>query len=107
MLKTNCESIKKKFKKAMDIGSPSKVFFQYGKWIDQGLVNGLNQGLPNINSAIDKMSNTVSTNFDAVVSGSSSPNKNTTINLNGDYMFQDKASMDYFLNRMQLAIQRA
>lgn len=30
----------------------------------------------------------------------------TTINLNGSYMFQDKDSMDYFLNRMALAVQR-
>jgi hypothetical protein len=63
--------------------------------------------MPNINSAIDRMNQTVATNFDAVVEGGSGSNTNTTINLNGDYMFQDKASMDYFLNRMQLAIQRA
>lgn len=102
-----CKNIKDKFESAMKIGSPSKVFFQYGKWIDQGLVNGLNQGMPNINSAIDRMNQTVATNFNATVEGGTGSNTNTTINLNGDYMFQDKASMDYFLNRMQLAIQRA
>ena len=91
----------------MKIGSPSKVFFQYGKWIDEGLVNGLQVGMPNINSMIDRMNKTVSTNFNAVVEGQSGSVGATTINLNGDYMFQDKASMDYFLNRMQLALQRA
>lgn len=102
----SCSSIKGKFESAMKIGSPSKLFFQYGKWIDEGLVNGLNSGLPDINGAIDKMNQNVSTNFNAIV-GDGAMGANQTINLNGDYMFQDKASMDYFLNRMQLAIQRA
>lgn len=103
-----CQTIKDKFADAMKIGSPSKVFYKYGTWIDEGLVNGLTRGLPTINSAIDRMNSTVESNFnaniDTPVAGASG---STTINLNGDYMFQDKASMDYFLNRMQLAIQRA
>lgn len=102
-----CSSIKKKFEKAMKIGSPSKVFYQYGRWINEGLVRGLNKGLPDINSAIEKMSATISTNFASSVENSEGSGGNTTINLNGDYMFNDKASMDYFLNRMQLALQRA
>lgn len=102
-----CQTIKDKFTDAMKMGSPSKVFFKYGTWIDEGLVNGLTKGLPSINDAIDNMNSTVESNFNASVNTpTTGASHSTTINLNGDYMFQDKASMDYFLNRMQLAIQR-
>ena len=36
----------------------------------------------------------------------STNNSNTIVNLNGSYMFQDKESMDYFLNRMGLVLSR-
>lgn len=102
-----CNSVKESFKSALRIGSPSKVFKEYGKFVDQGFVLGLRGGYSDIVKEINSLTTGVTTTFEneAQLNGGRSPN--TTINLNGDYMFQDKASMDYFLNRMQLAIQRA
>ena len=31
---------------------------------------------------------------------------NTTINLNGNYSFRDKDDIDYFMNRIELAVRR-
>lgn len=103
-----CKTIKDSFAKAMKIGSPSKVFYQYGSWIDQGLVNGLSSGFPDITRAINGMSDVVSTNFNVSLEGEANDRNtgNTTVNLNGDYMFNDKESMDYFLNRLGLALNR-
>lgn len=39
--------------------------------------------------------------------GSNNAVSNTTINLNGDYSFRDKTEIDYFMNKMELAVRRA
>lgn len=43
------------FKKALGIASPSKVFAGFGKNITQGLVNGINAGLGDVQSAVGNM----------------------------------------------------
>lgn len=102
-------AIRERFESLMQIGSPSKVFRQYGRWIDEGLVLGLSQGSTAIDKEISKIASGVNVGFSSSLN---SPEGNvnrgsTTINLNGDYMFQDKQSMDYFMNRLQLTLMRA
>lgn len=101
-----------KFKSALDIGSPSKVFAEIGKFIDQGLVIGLESGEPNIGREVDDLAKGVMNGFTGGLRATNGlglgtrNDKTTTVNLNGDYMFNDRESMDYFLNRLGLVLQR-
>ena len=107
-----CKNIKNAFKNAMKIGSPSKVFKEYGKFIDQGLVIGLETGEADITRTINSLANGMMNGFTTNlrntngVAANNASEGNTQINLNGDYMFQDKESMDYFLNRLGLVLAR-
>ena len=107
-----CKNIKNAFKDAMKIGSPSKVFKEYGKFIDQGLVIGLETGEADITRTINSLANGMMNGFTTNlrntngVAANNASEGNTQINLNGDYMFQDKESMDYFLNRLGLVLAR-
>ncbi|WP_334328446.1 tape measure protein [Companilactobacillus sp. HBUAS59699] len=42
-------------KSAMGIGSPSKIFKQYGRWLDQGLAIGINRDAGNATAASNNM----------------------------------------------------
>lgn len=106
-IREKAQAIKEKFADLMQIGSPSKVFRQYGRWIDEGLVLGLGDGSSAIDKEINSLANGVNVGFTSSLETDHGTIGATTVNLNGDYMFQDKASMDYFLNRMQLALNRA
>ena len=101
-----------KFKSILGIHSPSREFMKIGMYVDEGLVKGLEDGEVDINSQITGMAEGLKTGFN---SSFENPNSggvaevvgaNTTINLNGSYMFQDKDSMDYFMNKLALAVQR-
>ena len=101
-----------KFKSILGIHSPSREFMKIGMYVDEGLVKGLEDGEVDINSQVTGMAEGLKTGFN---SSFENPNSggvaevvgaNTTINLNGSYMFQDKDSMDYFMNKLALAVQR-
>lgn len=47
------------FKKDNEIASPSKKFKYYGRMIDEGLVSGLEKGLPEVRKAVYNLSDTV------------------------------------------------
>ena len=81
-------------------------------YVDEGLVKGLEDGEVDVNTQITGMAEGLKSGFN---SSFENPNSggvaevvgaNTTINLNGSYMFQDKDSMDYFMNKLALAVQR-
>lgn len=104
--------IKDKFKGILGIHSPSREFMKIGMYVDEGLVKGLEDGEVDINTQITGMAEGLKSGFN---SSFENPNSggvaevvgaNTTINLNGSYMFQDKDSMDYFMNKLALAVQR-
>ena len=46
-----------KFTTETDINSPSKVFEQFGIYIDQGLANGITEGLPYVEQAMTNLAN--------------------------------------------------
>lgn len=101
-----------KFKSILGIHSPSREFMKIGMYVDEGLVKGLEDGEVDINTQITGMAEGLKSGFN---SSFENPNNggvaevvgaNTTINLNGSYMFQDKDSMDYFMNKLALAVQR-
>lgn len=48
-----------KFTTDTDINSPSKVFEQFGIYIDQGLANGITTGLPYVEQAMTNLANVV------------------------------------------------
>nr|DAR04134.1 MAG TPA: minor tail protein [Caudoviricetes sp.] len=48
-----------KFETAMDINSPSKLFEQFGIYIDQGLANGITAALPYVEQAMTNFANAV------------------------------------------------
>ena len=104
--------IKDKFKSILGIHSPSREFMKIGMYVDEGLVKGLEDGEVDVNTQITGMAEGLKSGFN---SSFENPNNggvaevvgaNTTINLNGSYMFQDKESMDYFMNKLALAVQR-
>lgn len=101
-----------KFKSILGIHSPSREFMKIGMYVDEGLVKGLEDGEVDVNTQITGMAEGLKSGFN---SSFENPNSggvaevvgaNTTINLNGSYMFQDKESMDYFMNKLALAVQR-
>lgn len=47
------------FKDALGIHSPSKVFYEIGGYIDQGLANGINAALPYVEQAMTNLANVV------------------------------------------------
>ena len=102
--------IKDKFKGILGIHSPSREFTKIGEFVDEGLVIGLESGEVDINSQVVGMAEGLKSgfnkSFDNSDGGAISNSSNMVINLNGSYMFEDKDSMDYFLNRMALAVQR-
>lgn len=59
-------SITNGFKKFFRIKSPSKVFFEYGQFIGEGLEIGMQQYLPKIENATKAMANKVKDGFDAI-----------------------------------------
>lgn len=100
-----------KFKSILGIHSPSRVFMEIGGFVDEGLVKGLEDGELDINNQVSGMAEGLKTGFNSSFEGAEGGTvaagaSNTTINLNGSYMFQDKESMDYFMNKLALAVQR-
>ena len=100
-----------KFKSILGIHSPSREFMKIGMFVDEGLVKGLEDGEVDVNSQVSGMAEGLKSGFSSSFENSQGEMANvsgasTTINLNGSYMFQDKASMDYFMNKLALAVQR-
>ncbi|MBC1523729.1 tape measure protein [Listeria booriae] len=60
------EGIKKGFAKALKIGSPSRVFDQFGVWTGEGYINGIASMLGNISKISDKMVNAITPDVDKV-----------------------------------------
>ena len=46
------QAIKRAFEKALDFGSPSKVFEQYGEWIMEGLLQGMDSLSPEVDAKV-------------------------------------------------------
>lgn len=55
VVKNITDGIKDGFKKALKIGSPSKLFYQYGAWTDEGYMNGLDSMKKQINTVLNNM----------------------------------------------------
>lgn len=70
--------IKDGFKKALKIGSPSKVFYDYGAYTDEGYINGLDSMQPKIEKTIDGMVN-LSPSLYGTTSNNFSPNVNVQV----------------------------
>lgn len=51
------------FEKENEINSPSKLYYQNGAYIVQGLVNGIEQNTQNVESAVGDMSNAILVSF--------------------------------------------
>lgn len=51
------------FGNLLGIGSPSKVFHEFGNFIMQGLINGLNQSIPELQKTMTGVADTVTKNF--------------------------------------------
>lgn len=49
------------FKKVLGISSPSKVFAEYGGFIDEGLAQGINRGISSVDNAMDSLYDSVMT----------------------------------------------
>lgn len=52
-------NISSKFRKSMEINSPSRLFRKYGQYIDEGLVLGMEDGFRDIDGATKKMADKV------------------------------------------------
>lgn len=103
-------TITNKFKSILGIHSPSREFAKIGMYVDEGLIKGLSDGEVDINSKVTGMAEGLKTDFNSSFkNGSTGVNavgNNTTINLNGNYSFNNKENMDYFLNQLALVTKR-
>jgi len=57
-------TIKKKFKKLFKIGSPSRVFYEYGEWTMQGYINGLQSKEEELNNEAEDLYDSTVEPFD-------------------------------------------
>ncbi|MBC1491391.1 tape measure protein [Listeria booriae] len=60
------DGIVKVFTKTLKIGSPSRVFDQFGVWTGEGYINGIASMLGNISKISDKMVNAITPDVDKV-----------------------------------------
>jgi phage-related protein len=116
-------------KKFFGIGSPSKETRRFGDFISQGLALGITDGARGVLGSVNQLTADAMSAFDnldltatAGLNWQESMSKNTdrtgsneaaapvanstTINLNGNYSFRDRDDIDYFMNRMELAVRR-
>lgn len=87
-------NIKAKFREAMKIGSPSKVFAEYGKNITDGLVLGMQKGTRSINAQVDRL---MPKNVNTRNLGNINNNSNQTINIG---TIQDRSDADYLMSML-------
>ncbi|MEG0296860.1 MAG: hypothetical protein RR620_09070 [Clostridium sp.] len=102
-------SISGTFKKILGIHSPSREFMKIGMFIDQGLINGLEDGELGITNQVTGMAEGLTSDFNSGLSSegvSTLGSNSVVVNLNGSYMFNDKESMNFFMNKLALAVQR-
>lgn len=94
-----------KFTTETDIHSPSKVFEQFGIYIDQGLANGIAAAVPYVAAAMQRAVNTVQEKGQALIdAGSTQATNYVTGFLNGlDTQWQqiDQSLQNDFLGSMQ------
>lgn len=57
------ENVANAFKDFFGIASPSKLFYSYGEFIDEGLVNGIDAGQDDVTSAMSALNNSMVTDF--------------------------------------------
>jgi phage-related protein len=116
-------------KKFFGIGSPSKETRRFGDFISQGLALGITDGAKEVVGSVNELTADAMSAFDNLDltataglnwqetmprtdasiknSGNAAPaNNSTTINLNGNYSFRDRDDIEYFMNRMELAVRR-
>ncbi|HAL73537.1 MAG TPA: hypothetical protein DCM45_00420 [Clostridiales bacterium] len=116
-------------KKFFGINSPSKETHLFGDFIAQGLALGITDGAKDVLGSVNKLtadamsafgnldlSASAGLNWQNSMSRQIEPKRaassvattasNTTINLNGNYSFRDRDEIDYFMNRMELAVRR-
>jgi phage-related protein len=116
-------------RKFFGISSPSKETRRFGDFIAQGLALGITDGARGVLGSVNKLtadamsafgnldlSATAGLNWQETMPKRSETNgsheaavpmaNNTTINLNGNYSFRDRDDIEYFMNRMELAVRR-
>lgn len=116
-------------KRFFGISSPSKETRQFGDFISQGLALGITDGAKGVLSSVNRLSADAMNAFDDLdlsatagldwkasafkpVEATSAAERtapttgNTTINLNGNYSFRDRDDIEYFMNRIELAVRR-
>ena len=102
-------------KSILGIHSPSREFMKIGGFTMAGLEIGIDDEMRTIDNQMKAVGTTMMNSFEGSVDMNGEafdggyyeePQQNTIINLNGSYMFQDKDSMDYFMNKLALAVQR-
>ena len=116
-------------KRFFGISSPSKETRQFGDFISQGLALGITDGAKGVLNSVNKLTADAMTAFGSLdlsaTAGLNWQNStvkqvddnsksiqiaptagNTTINLNGNYSFRDRDDIEYFMNRIELAVRR-
>lgn len=98
-------SIKDKLKNSLGIHSPSKVFFEYGLNINQGLVDGLAKTSQLVSDALTIPMPNANAGLAAAGMGGGNVSNSTTsktviTNINGPINIDSKQDADYFIKRM-------
>ena len=96
-------NVKNKFKDALDIRSPSKVFMNFGENISEGLAKGLESSKGMVDQAIGSLANNVIAPTIMPVGGlqgsGQAISNNKTINNFNIGTIEDKSDADYILRR--------
>lgn len=84
--KIGTDGVNTSFQNAVEIKSPSRVFFRYGQFIIQGLINGLTSETPNLIDIIKKVANIAALTAQAEIASAGAKTK------------PDKAGVDLLKN---------
>lgn len=82
-VKSVADKITSTFKKILHIGSPSRVFFDYGKFTDEGYINGIDKMAPQIQESLKNM-----VDLSPTLTGTTSTNLSPNIVVNNDMAFE-------------------
>lgn len=95
-------------KNALHIGSPSKLFKQYGVWTMEGLGIGINQEGKNVVSGMGAMAKSVANAFDANLAipdiNSQIKNANASVNSQVTHTHQFKTNPSQRVVRVEMAV---
>lgn len=99
------DSISSAFEDALEIHSPSKVFWRYGKMLDMGLAEGITDNVGSAESAMGNLSNSLKIGSDMGMDTGMATQPQNTANVGGSFVFNQTINAPQELDPSEIARQ--